>query len=108
MKTPATHSLSPRGQSAAKSLGRKLRAARQARGYSQSELAVRARISMSTLVRLERGDAGTAVGMWINAFEVLGLLAVFTDTSDPVTESVARAALDKPVRKRKPSRNLDF
>lgn len=108
MKTSATHSLSPRGQSAATSLGRKLRAARQARGYSQPDLAVRARISMSTLVRMEAGDAGTAVGMWINAFEVLGLLGVFTDAADPVTENVARAALDRPIRKRKPSRNLDF
>jgi hypothetical protein len=63
---------------------------------------------MSTLIRMEAGDPGTAVGMWLNVFEVLGLLGVFTDLNDPVTESAARAALDRPIRKRKPSRNLDF
>jgi len=108
MKMSATHSLSPRGFSAAQAFGRKLRAARQARGFTQPDLAARARISLSTLVRMEAGDSGTAVGMWINAFEVLGLLGLFTDSNDPLTESVALANLDRPIRKRKPSRNLDF
>lgn len=108
MKTSAAHSVSPRGTLAATGLGRKLRAARQARGYSQPDLAVRARVSLSTLVRMEAGDPGTAIGLWINAFEVLGLLDVFTGPTDSLTESVARAALDRPIRKRKSPRNLDF
>jgi hypothetical protein len=57
---------------------------------------------------MEAGESGIALGMWLNAFEVLGLLGVFAEVSDPIADSVARAALARPVRKRKAAATLDF
>lgn len=108
MKKPADNSVSLRGSEVAKNLGRKIRLGRQARGFSQADLASRARISLPSLVRMEAGQPGTALGMWINVFEVLGLLGAFGDMEDAATDAAARAALDRRVRKRKPPLSLDF
>lgn len=109
MKPSSTHVVSRRGELAAQALARAIRAARQARGLSQADLAERARISLPTLSRMERGHPGIALWAWLGAMEALGLLGVFENLKDDNTHALARIALDKPVRRRrKPSPDLDF
>jgi transcriptional regulator with XRE-family HTH domain len=108
MKRVSTHVVSRRGEASARALAGTIRAARQARGLSQADLAERARISLPTLNRMEHGHSGTALWAWLGVMEVLGLLHVFDDLRDPATEALARASLDKPVRRRKPRADMDF
>lgn len=108
MKRVSSHVVSHRGQLAVKGLAEAIRAARQARGLSQADLAERARISLPTLNRMERGHAGIALWAWLGAMEALGLLGAFENLRDPATDALLRAAIDKPVRRRKSPVDLDF
>jgi transcriptional regulator with XRE-family HTH domain len=108
VKRPSSQVISRRGELAAQALAGAIRTARQARGLSQADLAERARISLPTLGRMERGHSGTALWAWLSVMEVLGLLGVFESLKDPATEALMRAAIDKPVRQRKPTPDLDF
>ena len=53
--------------------GEQLKLARLRRKLSSKQVAERAGISRSTLVRLEKGDAGISIGHVINVLNVLGL-----------------------------------
>jgi len=108
MKSASESIISSRGAHLAKSWGRLIRGARQARGFTRAELAERARVGVQTLVRMEAGQSGTALGMWINVFEVLGMLPPLESITDPITEVAGRAALGQRVRRSKPSEDLDF
>ena len=108
MKRLSAQIVSRRGELAAQTLANAIRTARQARGLSQADLAERARISLPTLSRLERGHTGIALWAWLSVMEVLGLLNVFENLKDATTDALVRAAVNKPVRRRKPSPNLDF
>jgi transcriptional regulator with XRE-family HTH domain len=108
MKRTSTHVISRRGELAAQALAAAIRTARQARGLSQADLAERARISLPTLNRLERGHSGIALWAWLGVMEVLGLLGVFENLKDSTTEALLRAAINKPIRRRKASSDLDF
>ena len=108
MKRQSSNVISHRGQLAANALAGAIRAARQVRGFSQSDLAEHARISLPTLSRMEHGHPGTALWAWLSVMEVLGLLHVIEDLRDPATEALARATLDRPVRRRKSRTDLDF
>jgi len=65
------------------SIGRSIRAARIARDITAADLAARARVSRSTITRIERGDPGVAMGSWVMVLEQLGLLHAFRDALDP-------------------------
>jgi DNA-binding XRE family transcriptional regulator len=108
MKTSSDTTISTRGAAVAKGLGRKIRTARQARGFTQSELAERARTSLPTVVRMESGQPGTALGIWINVLEVLGMLQGLEALSDPMSEIAGRSALDRRIRNRQSTADLDF
>lgn len=108
MKRTATHILSRRGELAIQTLASAIRTARQARGLTQADLAERARISLPTVSRLERGHSGIALWAWLGAMEVLGLLNIFEKLKDTTTDTLVRAAVNKPVRRRKPPTDLDF
>lgn len=108
MKKPNSATISSRGAHVAREWGRQIRSARKAREFSQAELAERARVSVQTLMRMEAGQAGTALGSWINVFEVLGLMSQLQTTIDPVTQAAGLSALGQRVRLRKPSDDLDF
>ncbi|MEO5629315.1 MAG: helix-turn-helix transcriptional regulator [Thermomonas sp.] len=108
MKRPATHIVSRRGELATTTLATAIRTARQARGLTQADLAERARISLPTVSRLERGHSGIALWAWLSAMEVLGLLSIFENLKDTTTNALMRAAVNKPVRRRKPPTDLEF
>lgn len=78
-----------------------VRTARLARGWSQVELAERARISAPTMTRLEQGAISTALGTWLSVFDALGLLRLLERIEDPSSE----ALLDQ-TRRQRPSRRI--
>lgn len=55
------------------SLGQNFRVARLRRNLSTEQVAERAGIGRSTLVKVERGDAGVAIGIYLKVLSTLGL-----------------------------------
>ena len=93
----------------AKLLGQRVRQARQARLWSQVELAERARTSADTIKRLEQGSVAVSLGAWFGVLERLGLLTQLDTVQDPAACALLLDALPKRVRKRKlPPDTLDF
>jgi transcriptional regulator with XRE-family HTH domain len=93
----------------AKLLGQRVRQARQARLWSQVELAERSRTSADTIKRLEKGSVAVSLGAWLGVLERLGLLAQLDAVQDPAANALLLDALPRRVRKRKPSPDaLDF
>ena len=66
--------LSPASQDALKELGKNIRSARILRHLSQKLLAERAGIARSTVQQIENGCAGVAVGKYVQALDVLGIV----------------------------------
>ena len=54
-------------------VGEQIKLARLRRKLSSEQVAERAGIGRSTLVRIEKGDAGVSIGHLINVLRVLGL-----------------------------------
>mgnify|MGYP002626019459 FL=1 len=54
-------------------LGENLHLARLRRDLSSEQVAERASISRNTLIKIERGDEGVAIGMYFRVLIVLGL-----------------------------------
>jgi transcriptional regulator with XRE-family HTH domain len=65
---------SPKAKSALERLGSDVRSARLRRGIAVADLAVRAGTSPSSIARLEKGDAGVAMGTLADVMVVLGLV----------------------------------
>ncbi len=55
------------------SLGENIRLARLRRDLSSQQVAERAGISRNTLIKIEKGDEGVAIGMYMRVLVVLGL-----------------------------------
>lgn len=107
MRTIIAEFATPEAQRTARHLGRLVREARLARGMPQSELAVRARTSPATVVRMEKGSLETALGIWLQVMEVLGLLQHLNAIEDPAT--LALLDQHKPQRaRRRAAPDLDF
>lgn len=53
-------------------LGRRLRAARLRRNWSQAEMAQRAGVTRKTYAALEAGDSGVSVGCLLKVLSILG------------------------------------
>lgn len=91
----------------AKHLGTLVKNARKARGWSQQSLAERARISINTMNRLEKGNVSISLGTWLAVFERLGLLVKLDQLQDPVSDAILERTKTKhPVRH--DSSDLDF
>lgn len=73
---------SPKSKPALERLGRDIRGARLRRGMAVADLAIRAGASPSTLARLEKGDAGVALGTLADVLVVLGLIDRMADLVD--------------------------
>ncbi len=63
-------------------LGKDLRAARLRRGMAIGDLAVRAGTSMSTIIRMEKGEAGVGIGTLADVLVVFGLNERLADLID--------------------------
>jgi transcriptional regulator with XRE-family HTH domain len=82
--------------------------ARLARGWTQAELAERARISAPTMHRLEQGAIESSLGAWLAVFERLGLLPRLAEISDPVSKALLDETRPKRPRRKTSAPDLDF
>jgi transcriptional regulator with XRE-family HTH domain len=96
-KSPkALESLPPTVTQALARLGENLAIARLRRRESQRSWAKRLGVSLPTLIRLERGDAGVGVGLYATALWLIGRAAAIPELASP---SEDRGALESDVRK---------
>jgi len=71
----------------------------------QAELAVRAKTSKQTIIRIEKGAVETALGTWLRVLEQLGLLNLVMALSDP--NSIVLAEQGRR-RRARPSAKVDL
>ena len=96
-KTPqALLSIPPAAASALRALGENLRVARVRRRESQRTWAKRLGISVPTLIRMEKGDAGVGVGIYATALWLMGTVGGLSELAAP---AVDRGALENDVRR---------
>jgi transcriptional regulator with XRE-family HTH domain len=69
-------------------LGEDIRDARRRRRIPAAIVAERASISRTTLVKIEKGDAGVAMGIYATVLFVLGLSERLADIADPRNDTV--------------------
>ena len=79
---------------ALKALGQNIELARRRRAMSQSDLASRMGVSVSTVRRLEDGHSGTALTYLARALQVFGELEKLRLLLDTPTDSVGLALMD--------------
>lgn len=87
-------------KSALERLGLDIRGARLRRGMAVSDLAARAGASPSTLTRLERGEAGVAVGTLVDVLVVLGLTDKLGDLFDVRNDNLGLALTEERLPRR--------
>lgn len=94
-----------------RTMGEDIAAARKVRRMTQEDLAERIGVSRITVVRMERGDAGTSFGALAGAAWVMGLedalTGAFSPDKDPVFQREARLGLPQRVRPRDASHDTD-
>ena len=93
---------------AATHLGNLVRRARLARGWPLAALAERARLSLATVKRIEGGSVSVALGGWLAALEVVGLLPRLLELRDPVSDALLGQTEARRARRKAPSADLDF
>lgn len=98
------NSLSPSHERALKRLGSNISLARRRRHWSQRAMAEQIGASVSTVRRLEAGDAGVAIQHLLGALVALGVLdrfnALLDTAQDPVGLLMQDAALPERIRAR--------
>ena len=90
----------PAAAAALRSLGENLAIARVRRRESQRAWARRLGVSVPTLIRMERGDPGVGVGIYVTALWLMGRVNALPDLAAPAEdqgalESDVRAALKR-------------
>src|SRR5216684_5723584 len=80
MPLPVRHAL--------RKLGRDIRDARRRRRIPAAIAAQRASISRTTLVKIEKGDPGVAMGIYATVLFVMGLSERLADIADPKNDPV--------------------
>ena len=90
----------PAAATALRSLGENLAIARVRRRESQRAWARRLGVSVPTLIRMERGDPGVGVGIYVTALWLMGRVNALPDLAAPAQdqgalESDVRAALKR-------------
>ena len=73
---------------ALRKLGHDLRDARRRRRIPVAIAAQRASISRTTLVKIEKGDPGVAIGIYATVLFVMGMVERLADLADPKNDSV--------------------
>lgn len=91
----AQRTLPPAAIAALRRLGENLAIARIRRNESQRVWAKRVGISVPTLIRMERGDAGVAGGVYATALWLIGRVDALPDVAAPDAD---RGALEQDVR----------
>jgi hypothetical protein len=73
---------------ALRKLGHDLRDARRRRRIPVAIAAQRASISRTTLVKIEKGDPGVAIGIYATVLFVMGMVERLADLADPKNDPV--------------------
>lgn len=97
----------PETRRAARHLGRLVKEARLARRMPQTELAIRAKTSKLTIIRIEKGAVETALGTWLSVMEQVGLLGHVLQIEDKVSPELIKAQAARRAR-RSTKPDLDF
>jgi len=108
MKTSGDLMITDRGLGAIKHLAELVTRARKAKAMPRHDLAARARISVGTLIAIERGAPGVSLWAWINVLEMLGLLKHIESLRDPATDALVGNAMPKRIRRPVNPPNPDF
>lgn len=82
-------------QSVLAGLGQKITLARKARRWTQSDLAAKAGIGITTMVSIEKGTAKGQFAHWLNVLWALDLLDILEMAARPEDDSLAMALLEK-------------
>ena len=85
---------------ALRKLGQDIRDARKRRRIPMELLAERARISRSTLTKVEKGDESVALGIYASVLFVLGLVEGLGNLADPAGDAVGRSIEERNLPKR--------
>ena len=93
---PALQSLPPAVTAALRQLGENLAIARIRRQESQRAWARRIGISAPTLIRMERGDPGVAMGIYATALWLMNRASALPELASPAED---KGALEQDVRK---------
>ena len=92
-------------------LGRDIRDARRRRRIPTAIVAQRASISRTTLVKIEKGDPGVAIGIYATVLFVLGMADRLGDlaapNNDPVGLQLEEENLPQRIRVARPKRTKD-
>jgi DNA-binding XRE family transcriptional regulator len=75
-------------KNALRKLGRDIRDARRRRRIPVALAAERASISRTTLVKIEKGDPGVAIGSYATVLLVVGMVDHLADLADPKNDTV--------------------
>ena len=85
---------------AMRKLGQDMKDARKRRRIPMELLAERARISRSTLTKVEKGDKSVALGIYASVLFALGLVDGLADLADPGKDAIGRSIEDRNLPKR--------
>ena len=100
MRRPEAKFVSPVSASVATQLGHAVRLARLGRNLTQGDFAQRARISLATLQRIERGDPAVSFTSWLSAMEAGALLPILKAAADPSADARGNAQRQLEQRRR--------
>jgi transcriptional regulator with XRE-family HTH domain len=100
MRRPESKFVSAKVQMTAELLGHAIRAARLARKATQKDLAERARMSVLTWLKIEKGDTSVALGTWLASLEQTGLLAQLQKLTEPELDRIGEAMRQEQLRVR--------
>lgn len=92
---------------AQRGIGSNLAAWRKLRGLTQAQLADRADVARTTVVRLEHGDGSVSLENSLRIMRALGLVDVVSRALDPYESEVGRLRADEQLPQRVRPRRLD-
>ncbi len=114
MRRPESKFVSLQAKQTAARLGLAIRRARLAREAKQKDLAERARMSLLTWLKIEKGETSIAMGTWLAALEQTGLLGQLDQIAEPELDRLGEALRQEQLRRRgrrsntAPSSDYDF
>lgn len=94
-RTIDPHDLPHEVQSVLSGLSQKVTFARKARRWTQSDLAAKAEIGLTTMVAIEKGSATVQFTHWMNVLWALDLLDILEMAARPEDDALAIALMEK-------------
>jgi transcriptional regulator with XRE-family HTH domain len=106
------HNLAPEVQKMIRRLGKHISIARKRRGLRMEEMASRMFVSRRTLSRLEKGDPGVSMHVFVTALWILGLVDDLEQVALPEHDKVGKfreqQRLPQRIRKSRSPDDLEF